>query len=172
MQLVFPLFAASFAGYPLSFSSAGQAKAWSGPADVIEAKGPGKPVWRLWLDAKTHLPVAISWMAKPPVRLIAGGPPLSTPIGPGAVTARPQDPLALPLSARGPLLLPGGLVDDVPDVEWRIEISDYRTANGVHWPHRLISSYPGQTMLEVQLKTFTINPTIDPATFSPAKTSR
>jgi hypothetical protein len=83
-RLMLGMFAASFAGYPLTFSYAGQAEAPQGKADVLEAKGAQSVTMRMFIAQSTHLPIMVSWQAPPlPAR---GGPPPST-----AVPALPQE---------------------------------------------------------------------------------
>jgi hypothetical protein len=160
VELVLPLVATSFAGYPLTFSSAGQIPTPHGPADVVEVTGPDADVWRLWLDAKTHLPVVMTWMAKPIVTI--GVTSTIAVNGRGQVVSPPA----------GAPVVPGDPTAGLANVEWRLEISDYRAADGLHWPHRFTSSYPGMTWEDVRLNTFKINVTIDPKTFTPTKTPR
>jgi len=78
-RLMVGLFAASFAGYPLSFSYAGQAEAPQGKADVLEAKG-ADVTMRVFIAQMTHLPIMISWQA--PAAPARGGQP---------ATASPQE---------------------------------------------------------------------------------
>src|SRR5687767_10877962 len=65
-RLMLGLFAASYSSHPLTFAYVGQAEAPQGRADVIDVKGPGDFAARLFVDAKTHLPVMLSWQAQPP----------------------------------------------------------------------------------------------------------
>jgi hypothetical protein len=76
-------------------------------------------MFRLLLDAKTHVPVALTW------RTLAGP---------------------------------------------RMSIGDYhKIAGGLNWPHRFTTGLNGKTLKDEKISTFTINPTIDPKTFTPAK---
>jgi hypothetical protein len=71
-RLMVGFFAASFAGYPLSFSYAGQAEAPQGKADVLEAKG-ADVTMRVFIAQTTHLPIMITWQA--PAAPARGGQP-------------------------------------------------------------------------------------------------
>ena len=74
-RLMLGLFAASFAGYPISFSYVGQAEAPQGKADVLDAKGADLSM-RVFIAQATHLPIMITWQAPaPPAR---GGQPAAT----------------------------------------------------------------------------------------------
>jgi len=78
-RLMLGLFAASFAGYPVSFSYLGQAEAPQGKADVLEAKGADLTM-RVFIAQMTHLPLMITWQA--PAAPARGGQP---------ATAQPQE---------------------------------------------------------------------------------
>lgn len=56
-----PLFAASFPGYPLTFTYVGRAQATDGAADAISATSPDGFAARLFIDTATHLPVMVTW---------------------------------------------------------------------------------------------------------------
>jgi hypothetical protein len=80
-RLMLGLFAASFDAYPLTFTYAGKAEAPQGKADVLDVTGsvdgaragPGAFAARLFVNADSHLPIMIAWLAPaPPMR---GGPP-------------------------------------------------------------------------------------------------
>ena len=64
-EFTLPLFAASFDGYGMAFSSAGQARLASGTADEVDATGLDGFVIRIFLDAGTHLPILLSWKDPP-----------------------------------------------------------------------------------------------------------
>ncbi len=80
-RMALGMFAKSPAAYPLAMSSAGQAESPDGKADVIEVKGEGDFTARLFVDATTHLPLMLSWMAKEPLTMSR-----STTSGPGGAT--------------------------------------------------------------------------------------
>src|SRR5262252_3897061 len=65
-RLTLGMFAASFSGYPLTFTYVGQAEAPQGKADVLEAKGAPDVAMRIFIAQETHLPIMISWQAPPP----------------------------------------------------------------------------------------------------------
>src|SRR5882762_9671469 len=76
-RLMLGMFASSFAGYPLTFTYAGQAEAPQGKADVLDAKGAPNLTMRVFIAQDTHLPIMVSWQAPaPPPR---GGQPPAPP---------------------------------------------------------------------------------------------
>jgi hypothetical protein len=80
-RLMLGLFAAFYPSHPLTFAYVGQAEAPQGRADVVDVKGPGNFAARLFIDAKTHLPIMLSWQGQqPPARGRGpGGPPAGGP---------------------------------------------------------------------------------------------
>jgi hypothetical protein len=143
--------------------AAGSAALKTGPTDVIEVKGPDGWSARLFLDASTHLPAKITWMAKP------------------FVTFTTSRMVAIPTNSRGQAIgppqsegnvagpPPGDLTAGMADVEWETTMSDYRSADSVNWPHRLATTYAGRKYEDWRLERFKINPKIDPKLFRPGK---
>jgi len=64
-RLMLGMFGSSFAAYPLTFTSAGQAEAPQGKADVLDGKGAGNVTLRVFIDRATHLPIMITWPGQP-----------------------------------------------------------------------------------------------------------
>ncbi len=158
LQLTLPLFAASFSSYPLDFTYAGQVQTPKGMAEAIDVTGADNYRSRLLLDVTTHLPLALIWVGKPIVTSSTTSSPFrmnsqGQVIGPTATMAAPQLPKP----------------SELPDVEWRLDISDYKTVNGLNWPRRFISSFGGKTWEDTKINAFKINPEINPNTFKPSK---
>jgi hypothetical protein len=79
-RLMLGLFAKSYSSFPLTFAYVGQAEAPQGRADVIDVKGDGGFTARLFVDGKTHLPIMLSWQARPAAARGRGpGPPAVPP---------------------------------------------------------------------------------------------
>jgi hypothetical protein len=57
----------------------------------------------------------------------------------------------------------------LPLVEHQLSLGDYRTSDGLTWPHRLTDRVEGQVAEDIKLGKFRINPTINPRTFKPAR---
>jgi hypothetical protein len=160
--LTLPLFAASFAGHPLTFTAGGQVQIDKRPVDVVIAKGPDDFEWRLFLDAATHLPVRLSWLAKPIVMMSTSS-TMAVNSRTGAVVSGGPPPPPLP---------PGDPTASLPDVRWDMTIDDYRVADGLNWPHRFTTSFTGDRggrHQEVRLGRFRLNPSIDAKVFAPRK---
>lgn len=149
IELAAPLFVTLPSMYGLALTADGQTMVGSAPADVIVMTRADGVTWRLLLDAKTHLPIQLSWRAKPIVTFSTssvvssrGGPP------PPPVTLPSGDPTA-------------GLAD----VEWVMPIRDYRVVDGVNWPRRFTTTYDGKAWEDLRVSRYRLNPKIDPKIF-------
>jgi len=156
IEFALPLFAGlALSGFPLEPTVA--ASAGSAAEDAVEFKGPDGFVWRLFLSRSSHLPVRMTWMAKP--RVIATTTSRTVVSSGGQVK-----------SSEGPTSLPTGDPSaGLADVEWQVVVADYKVADGLNWPHRMTTSYGGLKVDDLQLGKFKINPKIDPAVFTPRK---
>ncbi len=161
VTMALPLLARSFEAYPLEFTAAGTVTLSTASADVIEAKGPDSWTARLFLDATTHLPVRVSWMAKPVV-VFATRSVVNVPVNPQGQAVGP------PEGARGGPMPPAGdPTVGLADLEWVTELGDYRVTDGLKWPHRWTTTYGGRKYDDLRLRDFKINLEIDPKTFTP-----
>src|SRR6185436_7458035 len=141
--LMLGLFATSYPSYPLTFAYAGQAEAPQGRADVLDVKGPGDFVARFFVDAKTHLPIMLSWQARPaPARGRGPG---------GAGRPGVPPPAAAPPSP----------------VENRLYFAEYREFSGLMLPTRVRRSVAGDTTEETTFDRFRINARVDSRRFEP-----
>ena len=140
-RLMLGLFASSYSSYPLSFAYAGQAEAPQGRAEVLDVKGADDFAARLFIDGKTHLPIMLSWQARPPPARGRG--PGGAP--PGAAAQRPQRrPPGRGAAAAGASRAPrrtaqraGGPPASPPTVENRLYFAEYREFSGLQLPTRL-----------------------------------
>jgi hypothetical protein len=181
-RLTLGMFAASFKGYPLTFSSAGQAEAPDGKADVIDVKGEGDFAAKLFIDAKTHLPLMLSWMAKEPlvmrmgpggtsfgsgggrgVTMGGGGGGVQT-FGTGQGGAINQEELMKELDARRKEAEANRRV-----VEYRVYYGEYRNVDGLKLPSQIQRSIDGKPADELKLERIKLNPKIDPSKFEVIK---
>jgi hypothetical protein len=149
-RLMLGLFAASYPSHPLTFGYVGQAEAPQGRADVVDVKGPGDFAARFFLDAKTHLPIMLSWQARPaPARGRGPG-------GPGRPGGPPPAAGAPPPAAAPP-----------PPVENRLYFAEYRSFDGLQLPTRVRRAVAGDTTEETTFDRFRINARVDPRRFDP-----
>lgn len=173
-RLALGLFAASFPAYPLTFGYVAQAEAPQGKADVLEARGDGNLVMRLFVHAETHLPIMVSWQL-PPTNVVVtapGQPPPQT-VAPGAVVVTaPAAPPATATQAEKDkyakdILALRAKAQATP-VEHRLYYADYRDVDGVKFPFRLRRAIGADTTEETTFDRFRLNTRIDPRKFAVA----
>jgi len=176
--------AASLPAYPLQFSYAGQAESPDGKADIVDVKGEGDFAVRLFIDAKTHLPLMLSWMAREPIVLqnVVGGPgrggaPANVAAGGGHVqvqqfgvaggsgqartlTPEERDKAAKDMEARVKEAQAKARM-----VEYRLYYGDYQDVDGIMVPTWLQRSMDGKPTEETVFEKVKINSKIDPKKF-------
>jgi hypothetical protein len=174
-RLTLGLFAASFPAYPLTMTYAGQAESPDGKANVIEVKGEGDFAARLFIDAKTRLPLMLSWMAKEPmmiVRQVGGAGESRTvvmgsaavPAPKGKLTPEERETMARQLEVQAKENEAKRRV-----VEYRLFYSDYRSVDGIMVPFSLQRSIDGKPAEEITLDKVKVNGKSDPKKFAVSK---
>jgi hypothetical protein len=174
-RLSLGMFAGNPRAFPLEFTYAGEAEAPDGRAQVIDVKGADGFTARLFVDAKTRLPLMLSWMEKEPMRMTMGG---GSAVGSGPVTF-----------AHGVQV--GGGRQVTPEqaehlrqemeqrikeaeanrriVEYRLIYGDYKPVSGVQMPTRIQRMIDGQATEELSLEKIKVNTKIDPKKFEVTK---
>ena len=137
-------------GVPLPAVHAGVAP---GQTDTIAIAMADGITMQMSVDAATHRPAQLVWMDKPIVTFSSSG-TMTVSQRSGQVTRSPTN-----------LPPPGDPTAGLAPVEWRLTFGDYKTANGLTWPHRFTTTVDGKKFEEMRLGTFKINPKIDPKTF-------
>jgi len=190
-KIALGMFAASPAAFPLELSDGGQAESADGKADVIDVKGEGGFVARLFIDSQTHLPLMLSWMDKEPLVMQMGGPGggAAGPGGGGAVTMTMSGGGGVTADARHSAQAGGSsmsqedrdkLMKDLEarrkdaeaklrTVEYRVFYADYKSVGGVQLPHRIQRSIDGKPTEEMIFETIKVNPKIDAKKFQVSK---
>jgi len=151
-RVVIALLLTSPPSMPVDFTYGGEAEAEDGKADVLDAKGPGSFAARLFLDKKSHRPLMIAYRGAAP-RLVmqtqrGDGPP-------DAARLRRAEQAAADAHPPAPQL-----------VDITMFLDDYKPVDGVMLPHHITRSIDGKPTEEWTFKTFKINPTFKPDTFS------
>jgi len=154
-RLVLVLLGRRVDSYPLQLSGAGTQSVNGSLTDVVEGRASDGFVTRLYIDATTHLPALIAWQAPAPVMLTTTATSTAA-VQNGRVVAQTPPSFAAP-----PSQLPA-----TPLVTWRVELSDFKTQNGITWPHRWRTMIGSEQQDDLKLTTFKINPTIDPKRFA------
>jgi hypothetical protein len=143
-RLLLGILGAPQASFPVTYTYAGVAESPDGTADMIDVKGPEDFAVRLFVDAKTHLPLMLTYTAPEP-RIV-----MRTAERQRAGESAERERLANDLrQAEG---APPTLV------EHRIFFSDYRNAGGLSLPHRIARGTVQKTTEEWEVKSYKINP--------------
>ena len=173
-RLALGMFGDTTAAFPVEFAYVGQAEAADGKAEVLDVRGPDGFVAKFFVDAKTHLPLMLTWMDKEQVSMVvtndgSGGPGRS-----GMVV-------------RGAAVPPNGTAEDLQKmrddmaarmaeaeakrriVEHRLFYGDYKTVDGLKMPTKVQRMIDGITTEEITLEKIRINQKIDPAKFAVVK---
>jgi hypothetical protein len=111
----------------------GIAEAPDGRADVLEITPTGQPAMRLFLDEKTHLPLMLTWQGMGPQMFVRGR-------GDGT-------------GARGP-----GRGARAAEATLRMTFGDYKTVNGLRFPHLITRGTSEQTVEEWTIDSYRVNP--------------
>jgi hypothetical protein len=174
-RLTLGMLATSFPAFPLTMTYAGQAESPDGKADIIDVKGEGDFAVRLFIDAKTHLPLMLSWMAREPMTLtrqvsgpgggqsvVAGGGAAQA--VPGKMTPEEREKLTAQMAAQAKEADAKRRV-----VEYRLFYADYRSVDGVMLPFRLERSVDGKPTEEITFDKVKVNPKLDAKKFAVSK---
>jgi hypothetical protein len=137
------------ASFPVEYSFAGEAEAPDGKADVIDVKGAGGFAARLFLDQKTHRPLMLTYIGKKPrvVTQTMTGPPR----GHEEAEKRVKE-----LEAEAA---------KQPDVEYQLRFDDYRSVDGISFPHKLVRSIENEVNEEMEITKLKVNPPLKPEKF-------
>jgi len=186
-RMTLGMFGSSFAAFPLEFTYAGQADSPDGKAHVIGVKGADNFEAKLFVDAKTNMPLMLSWTDKEPLvmnqTINRGG-------GPGGVAPGQT----VQMGGGGTFVAGGGgrgaqpmteeerarMMADAEarmkeaeaarkTVEYRIYYSNFKAVNGVLLPHTLQRSIDGKPTEETTIEQFKVNPKIDKQKFAITK---
>jgi hypothetical protein len=161
--------------FPLTFAYIAQAEAPQGRADVLEARGAGGFLLRLFINSQTRQPVMVSWTLPPTgVIVTAPGQPAPPTVAPGAVVVvGPAAPAAdAPQGekdAYAKQVMAVRQAAQAKPVEHRLYFADYRDVNGVQLPFRLRRAIGPDTTEETTVDRYRLNTRIDARRFTPVK---
>lgn len=149
-KLWLAFFGTSLRSYPLDYAYSGSEVVDGAQQHVIEAKGADGFTMRLYVDALTHLPTAITWRGERAVMMKTTS--VVTTRG-GEVVSRSPESAPVPV---GP--------STTADVEYRWTLSQFKSQDGLNWP-RKIKVTGGDLTEEISIRSIEINPAIDPRKF-------
>ena len=149
VQIVLPLFAASFSGVPLTLAAA-----VPGATESVTATDRDGRVWSLAFDAGTRLPRELRRQDRPVVVVSRTS----------TVTMDARGAASSPMA-----LLPRDPTAGMPDVEWVTTFDDFRGVGSLRWPHRFTTTVDGQPYEDLTISRYWINPRIDEDRFTPTR---
>jgi hypothetical protein len=158
------MFGSSYDAFPVEFSYAGQADAPEGKAHVIAVKGADNFDAKLFVDAKTHLPLMLSWSDKEPLAMTQN---VSRGGGPGGGQQMTEEERAKMMADAQARMQAAEAARKV--VEYRIYYSDFKAVNGVLLPHKLQRAIDGKPSEETTFEQIKLNPKIDKNKFTVSK---
>ena len=158
-RLTLGMFAAAPSVYPLEFTYVSRAESPDGAAHVIGVKGDGGFDVRLFIDAKTHMPLMLSWMDKEPLPMVAQTMQISGSISREEMQKRAQEREAQMREAEAARQV----------VEYRYFYGDYKRVNGVMIPHRFQRTAAGKVIDETTFGRIRVNTRIDEDRFRVSK---
>jgi hypothetical protein len=135
----------------LEFSYGGEAEAEDGKADVLDVKGSGAFVARLFLDKTSHRPLMLGYKG------VAPGMVMRTQQVDGHTDTATIERAARDAAAAAP---PPQLVDI------SLFVDNYKQVDGVWLPHHVSRSIDGKPSEEWTFKTIKVNPAFKPDAFS------
>jgi len=152
----------------VEYTYAGEAESPDGKAHVIEVRNGDGFAARLFVDAKTHLPLMVTYQGPQPRIVTAGGPRQAAPGQPPG----PQQQ-ARQLSADERRTLVADAEKQLQDiqkeppamVEFSLFFDDWREEDGIMFPHALRRAVAGTTTEEWTIDKVKVNPRIDPKKF-------
>jgi hypothetical protein len=163
-RLLLGLVAGTQPSFAVTYTYAGQAESPDGKADVIDVKGPDNFAARLFLDAQSHLPLMLTYVAPEPrlmMRMSRGGgpPPAGTPHGATTTagtpqTLSPEEKEGMEKARKEAEATPAKMV------EYRVFFTDYREVNGLSLPHHITRGTAEKTTEEWDIKGYKINPSL------------
>ena len=153
---------------------------------MIDAKGAGTFVVRLFINSETHLPMMVSWQGQAmPMRGMAGRGPGAPSPGAGSTPGRgaesttgppPPAPAASGRVGEAAVVPPAGAINGVAPsaappapVEFRIYYADFRDVDGLKWPFRIRRATGPETTEETTFDRFRVNTKIDQRKFEVRK---
>jgi outer membrane lipoprotein-sorting protein len=154
------------------YSYAGEAKAPDGTADVVEVKGPGNSISRVYVDQKTHRVLMVSFRSRN-FQMIRGGRggPQGQPQGQGQQAG--QQPGQQPGQRRE--LTPEEIekrrkefeerMAKAPEIDVFIRFAEHKNVNGLTLPHLITRSTGNNINEELTINKYKINPKLNPDKF-------
>jgi hypothetical protein len=164
-RLLLGVIAGTQPSFAVKYAYAGLAESPDGKADVIDVKGADNFAVRLFLDAHSHLPLMLTYIAPEPRMMIRtsrqGGPPPSGKARGGApVTAGRPEGLSPEEKEQMDKAMKEAEAAPAKMVEYRVFFTDFREVNGLSLPHHIARGTAEKTTEEWDIKSYKVNPSL------------
>ena len=138
----------------------GVAESPDGRADVLEFKTPDGVATHLVLDEKTHMPLMLTWMGtvQTPFNNRGGGGGGNFRGGAPPNFPQSQSPQQAQQQAQQQQGRRGGGNAAPQQAQLQMHLSDYKTVNGMKFPHLIQSGANNETTEELVVKSLRVNP--------------
>ena len=127
---------------------------------------------RLYVEAATSRALAITWMA-PPIVMFSTTSIERRRVGSGELISQTPAGAALQASSPGAVSLPAAPTGDPTAglglVEHRLLFSNFKTENGITWPHDVKELSAGELIAETHFGKLHVNPKLDAQRFAPGR---
>ena len=149
-----------------SYTYAGEAESPDGKAHVIDVKSADGFEARLFIDQNNHLPLMVTYKGRAPRVVTAGGPMVrSTPGGAAHGSAQPLTEEERRKRAQEAEQRVKQEMAEQPLVEFSMFFDDWRTVDGITFPHVMRRGSGGETSEEWTINKVKVNPKIDAKKF-------
>lgn len=142
----------------VTFTYAGEAKSNDGAADVLDVKSADFQA-KLFIDKTTHLPLMLTFQGPDPAAMATRMRTFQRREGetPEAARARIEEERKARDAAGPP--------PPMPMVEHQLYFAEHKKVDGVMLPTRISRAVKGNTIEEIEIKKYKLNPKIDPSQF-------
>jgi outer membrane lipoprotein-sorting protein len=161
LRMLLGILAIAPASIKAEYSYAGEAKAPDGTADVIEVKGPGNSVSRVYVDQKTHRVLMVSYRGRnfQMIRGGRGGPPGQRPEQGDGATGQRQEITPEEREKRRKEF--AEQMARTPEIDIFIRFAEHKNVNGLNLPHLITRSTGSNINEELTISKYKINPKIN-----------
>jgi hypothetical protein len=161
-RLMLGWFAMAHPSINAQFTYAGEAESPDGKAHVIDVKGSEGFAARLFIDEQTNLPLMVTYQAPQPRMMTFGGP--AGRMG-GALGHQLTDEERKKIREDAEKQIQELQKQPPTMVDYTLFVDDWRSVDGVKFPHSLRRASAGTTNEEWTVSRVKVNPKIDPKKF-------
>ena len=166
-RLMLGWFATAHPSANAEYVYAGEAESADGKAFVIDVKNADNLTARLLIDQQSHLPLLVTYKGPQP-RVVSAGPSGVSGAGGGAhvITSAMSDEDRKKAQADIDRQMKQMQSQPQPMVDYTIYFEEWRSVDGIKFPHKLRRAMAGTTTEEWTVGKVKVNPKVDPKRFA------